>query len=379
MAIVQISQIQLRRGLNQDLPQLASAEMGWSLDTRQLFIGNGTLAEGAPQVGHTEILTEHSNFLGFVSSYNFKGTDAGYTSQTGPTVLSPVTRSLQSVLDDTVSVRDFGTVADGVTDDTAALNRAIQQIYVTTLNGVCANAQRTIKIPAGTYIVTSPILIPPNCTLVGDGKNNTIIRSTTGTTFSLSDSLYQVGTNIGTNGALLLPGVVSIRDLTVQTTSSSVPTVLVNRATDVTFDNVNFVGGNYGLSINGVSSYIKLNYSFFSGAAVKSMYVDAAVTGLVARSNYFDTTNVTLASGTTTITSLSTGAGVVKYQIVNGTTYRIGELKYNNTGSVTRFDDDYTEPTIPLTANLFANAAGYLTCNVASTGYSIKYNLTQFI
>jgi hypothetical protein len=353
--------------------------MGWSLDTRQLFIGNGTLAEGAPQVGHTEILTEHSNFLGFVSSYNFKGTDAGYTSQTGPTVLSPVTRSLQSVLDDTVSVRDFGTVADGVTDDTAALNRAIQQIYVTTLNGVRANAQRTIKIPAGTYIVTSPILIPPNCTLVGDGKNNTIISSTTGTTFSLSDSLYQVGTNIGTNGALLLPGVVSIRDLTVQTTSSSVPTVLVNRATDVTFDNVNFVGGNYGLSINGVSSYIKLNYSFFSGAAVKSMYVDAAVTGLVARSNYFDTTNVTLASGTTTITSLSTGAGVVKYQIVNGTTYRIGELKYNNTGSVTCFDDDYTEPTIPLTANLFANAAGYLTCNVASTGYSIKYNLTQFI
>ena len=60
MAIVQISQIQIRRGLNQDLPQLASAEMGWSIDTQQLYIGNGTIAEGAPQTGITEILTVRS-------------------------------------------------------------------------------------------------------------------------------------------------------------------------------------------------------------------------------------------------------------------------------------------------------------------------------
>ena len=60
MAIVQIAQIQIRRGLNQDLPQLASAEMGWSVDTQQLYIGNGTIAEGAPQTGITEILTVRS-------------------------------------------------------------------------------------------------------------------------------------------------------------------------------------------------------------------------------------------------------------------------------------------------------------------------------
>ena len=60
MAIVQISRIQIRRGLNQDLPQLASAEMGWSVDTQQLYIGNGTISEGAPQTGITEILTVRS-------------------------------------------------------------------------------------------------------------------------------------------------------------------------------------------------------------------------------------------------------------------------------------------------------------------------------
>lgn len=61
MAIVQISRIQQRRGLQQDLPTLASGEMGWSIDTNKLYIGNGTLAEGSPLPGqNTEILTEYS-------------------------------------------------------------------------------------------------------------------------------------------------------------------------------------------------------------------------------------------------------------------------------------------------------------------------------
>ena len=60
MAVVQISKIQLRRGLQENLPQLASAEMGWSVDERRLFIGNGTLDEGAPSTGVTEVLTTQS-------------------------------------------------------------------------------------------------------------------------------------------------------------------------------------------------------------------------------------------------------------------------------------------------------------------------------
>lgn len=386
MAIVQISQIQLRRGLQQDLPQLASAEMGWSLDTRRLFIGNGTTAEGAPAIGHTEILTEHSNFLGFVSSYTFAGTDSGYTSQTGATILAPVTRSLQSVLDDTVSVRDFGTVADGTTDDTAALNRAIQQIYVSSLNGTHKNTQRTIKIPAGTYKISSPLLVPPNCTLVGDGRSNTVISATTGTVFSICDSLYQTGTNIGTNGATL-PSSITIRDLTAQTAGTTAPAVLINKASDVTFNDVKFVGGNYGLSITGTSSYINITHSYFISYATKSIYVDPAVTGVITRSNYFDTTNVTVAGGTTTSIAnvFAAGSGVIKYQINNAsnTTFRIGELKYNSMGTVgnVKFDEEYTEPTAytsALTANLFAHANGNVICSTTGT-VTIKYNLTQFI
>jgi hypothetical protein len=63
VAIVQISQITNRKGLQENLPQLAGAELGWSVDERRLFIGNGTLEEGAPVIGNTEILTEFSELI----------------------------------------------------------------------------------------------------------------------------------------------------------------------------------------------------------------------------------------------------------------------------------------------------------------------------
>lgn len=63
MAIVQISRITNRKGLQENLPQLAGAELGWSIDERRLYIGNGTLEEGAPVIGNTEILTEFSELV----------------------------------------------------------------------------------------------------------------------------------------------------------------------------------------------------------------------------------------------------------------------------------------------------------------------------
>ena len=61
MAVIQIAKIQVRSGLQENLPQLDTGELGWSVDERRLYIGNGTLAEGAPATGVTEILTEYSN------------------------------------------------------------------------------------------------------------------------------------------------------------------------------------------------------------------------------------------------------------------------------------------------------------------------------
>ena len=74
MAVTQISRIQVRRGKKLSptgIPQLASGEIAWTVDSQELFIGNGSVAEGAPYVGNTKILTEHDNILALISSYRF--------------------------------------------------------------------------------------------------------------------------------------------------------------------------------------------------------------------------------------------------------------------------------------------------------------------
>ena len=60
MAVYEVAKIQFRSGLQEDLPALDTGEPGWCVDTQRLFIGKGTLAEGAPEIGVTEILTEYS-------------------------------------------------------------------------------------------------------------------------------------------------------------------------------------------------------------------------------------------------------------------------------------------------------------------------------
>ena len=99
MAIVQVSRITNRKGLSENLPQLAGAEFGWVIDERKLYIGNGTIAEGAPAIGNTEILTQYSDILAISSAYTYKGEHAGYTVQTGPTASDPVTQTVQAKLD----------------------------------------------------------------------------------------------------------------------------------------------------------------------------------------------------------------------------------------------------------------------------------------
>jgi hypothetical protein len=55
--IRQNSKIQVRTGLQGNLPQLAKGELGWAVDSQRLFIGNGDIDDGAPFSGITEIAT----------------------------------------------------------------------------------------------------------------------------------------------------------------------------------------------------------------------------------------------------------------------------------------------------------------------------------
>jgi len=176
VAIVQISRITNRKGLEEDLPQpLAPAELGWAVDTRQLYIGPGTLAEGSPdEYNNVEILTEYSDILATQTAYTYTGqTATGYSVQTGTTVGSPVSQSLQSRLDSYCVVTDFGARGDGVTDDTAAINRALYQLYCVQAN---PQIRRSLFFPAGNYIITNTILVPPYAMLYGEGPQSSILN-----------------------------------------------------------------------------------------------------------------------------------------------------------------------------------------------------------
>ena len=271
MAVVQISRIQARRGLEQDLPQLASAELGWSVDTRKLYIGNGTLTEGAPSEGITEILTQHTPILSIIKNYTFAGNAGGYTTQTGSSLLNPTVRSLQDKLDDFVSVKDFGAVGDGVADDTAAINRAITQIYSASWMATRPQVRRTIYFPAGTYNVTgTSILIPPWLRVVGDGIESSIIKQTDSTQaclFQSSDSLYQTGSQLGQNSSTLVE-FVSFEHITLQNTSDK-DIVILDSVSNVSFNKVEFKGSLSSPTVDGLYSAVK-----FKSFATPNVNVD---------------------------------------------------------------------------------------------------------
>ena len=237
MAVVQISRIQVRRGkINSGtgLPQLASGEMAWAVDSQELYIGNGAVSEGAPAVGNTKIITANdltfnNNLLNLVQ-HLYKANDT--TVQTGPANNSPVLRSMQDYLDDNVNAKDFGAAADGVTDDTAALQRAIYQLFLNSATKASANTsagytnRKILTLPAGKYVTTSPIFLPSYATLVGAGADKTLIyynptSTITATTTSLNKTVTTtaatakmvgatiVGTGIpdGTTVISVVPGV----------------------------------------------------------------------------------------------------------------------------------------------------------------------------
>ena len=244
MAVIQISKIQVRRGLQENLPQLASAELGWSIDERRLWIGNGTLAEGAPLIGNTEILTANSDILSALEAYQFRGDESGYTSLTGPTSTSFVERTFNHKLDEQISVRDFGAVGDGSTDDSVALQRAIDQIYSPSGSSYSSvGVRRRIHFPAGTYnLAGNCLVLPSHASIFGDGAQSTFIKHLTGSNVvvKFKDSVGQVDGSLGSGGAVL-PNEIDISDMTLQNESDD-HIVVINSASTVAFSRVTFEG-----------------------------------------------------------------------------------------------------------------------------------------
>jgi hypothetical protein len=347
LAIVQISRITNRKGLQENLPQLAGAELGWSTDTRRLFIGNGTLEDGAPVIGNTEILTEFSDIFAFQTNYTYEGLAAGYAVQTGPTPGTPISLSLQSWLDQFASVLDFGAVGDGVTDDTDAINRALYQLFCRESN---PQIRRSLFFPAGVYRVTESILIPPYATLYGEGQVNSVIQLADNADSTVApfvartaDSLQQTGVNIGNNGATI-PGEVTILDMGFATAvGTNADVFLIECASHCNFFNVSFGGpltvadlitdaddiaGVRFASTNSLrSSQIVFNGCLFGGTTyginttTYNSTTTQAVNGVVVNNSVFDTLYQGVVVGTNAVAVA--GSTPNGFRITNNTLNKI--------------------------------------------------------
>jgi len=83
-------------------------------------------------------------------------------------LINAVARTVNTKLQEILSVKDFGAVGDGVTDDTSAI-----------INAVAGSAGKALYFPAGAYVVGQPINVPTNSTLYGDiGQTSAIYKPT---------------------------------------------------------------------------------------------------------------------------------------------------------------------------------------------------------
>jgi len=249
VAIVSISRIQVRRGqasAGSGIPQLAGGEFGWAVDTQELYIGNGSVAEGAPTVGNTKILTEHDNLFELSSTYIYGDENLV---QTGVTAGAPVQRTLKDRLDDLVSVRAFGVIGDGLTDETVKLQRAIDQLFVNPATVGSASSRRQLHMPAGTYIISNSLKLPPFTTLIGDGSDKTIITQTANfPVFETVNGLRTPGVagNRAATTTLNQARHITIKGMTLNITGNN-PAILVDCCANSDFEDIK-IGGNWSSS-----------------------------------------------------------------------------------------------------------------------------------
>jgi Pectate lyase superfamily protein/Major tropism determinant N-terminal domain len=248
MAVIQISKIQVRRGAvgDEGMPQLSSGEMGWAIDTQQLFIGNGAVSEGAPAVGNTEILTTRSLFDAVATITSSTYTYSGHN--TNVTLSSVVARTVGNKLDDTASILDFG--AKEQTDITASLQGAIDDLYLNSDKNY-PKSRTPLKLPAGTFYVSKVIYLPPYATIEGAGIDKTVLvnisTATNTTIFTTIDGTStkinrKQGTNILSSSQprnIKISGMTLVHTAT-NSVSTSTPLVVLDgvansRITDVKF------------------------------------------------------------------------------------------------------------------------------------------------
>jgi hypothetical protein len=205
MAKVQISKIKVRRGqeLQTGIPQLDAGEFGWAEDTEHLYIGK-RIAEGAVDDNNSRILTENdlNNIFSLIGGGGSIASTSSYQYREGVSYIHSTTSTISIKLDNWVSLTDYGVVETfTATDITLELQNAINDLYYQGLTTGAftfdrADARRRLIIPAGNYIVSEQIPLPPYASLIGEGPGlTTITFDPSGEQTALFTTVDAVGNN----------------------------------------------------------------------------------------------------------------------------------------------------------------------------------------
>jgi hypothetical protein len=233
MAVIQISKIQQRRGQTAltGFPQLASGEFGWSIDTQELYIGNGSVTEGAPAVGNTQLITEHNInnlFLFTENGYQYAGLSGVEDSRAR-------VRTIHSKLDDELNLNDI------VDLNTATYHTDAFKIGIK----IATETGKPLVLPEFDYVVTGTIYIPSNVELRGAGPQKTVITNlTTASTFVTVDATTSTfDTNRASYGNAGAPRNIRINGITfVNSTTNAAPIMQLDAISDSIIEQCEFIG-----------------------------------------------------------------------------------------------------------------------------------------
>ena len=132
-------------------------------DTSTISGTSLTCSEAPPLYSGIEIVVQESSILGGASAQQISYNEGG---------VGAVNRTVKDKLQEFVSVKDFGAVGDGVTDDTAAIQAALDAV-----------SGGTVFFPFGTYYMTGTVNVDSNCIL--DFNQSQINTNHNGILFSL--------------------------------------------------------------------------------------------------------------------------------------------------------------------------------------------------
>jgi hypothetical protein len=293
-----------------------SANIKASVDGTQAIIG----------VGGVDQMTVSN--AGVVTANSFVGLNGSSVTATGSTTA----RTLANRFADVVNVKDFGAVGDGVTDDTAAIQAAIDSLV----------SGGTVLLPAGSYKVTSQIQIQKPISLVGSLGNTFLLSNmATGTILNLSTASpwpFDSGPTI--NGIIFKSSIVR----------SSGEFIKCSGVYYVSIINCQFLNGFTGVLHTGIATnYFSISDCIFANNTGKNILIDSVTTGGPAAQGSTDITikNITIKGQSSSSQSLagisisSCGNGVISnvstlYSgnglelIPNGTASRIQSLFVSN-------------------------------------------------